>query len=146
MVTQSSTCFAAKLPDSLTDQQLEKLVNWAHQTCIRSDVTMTRDGHMQLVAEAKKTKTAREFQRNLRTCLNNWGVVLPQQMSGWLQLITREQYPEMITPPGRRSAAAQEPHPESAYVDVSDTESWVTLPPKSPRATKIVETPQKKTS
>ena len=105
--------FDATLPESMTDDHLERMFNWAKETCKSSDVYM-REGKLHLIATRKEPKTVRQFQSLLRTSLSNWGVELPAKMSGWLELVSQEDFekrrqepyqntqaekPDMIAPP-----------------------------------------------
>ncbi len=106
MAAATSTCFVAKLPESVTDHQLEKLVKWAHETCVKSDVVMTKEGRMHLVAIRKEPKTARDYQRLLRTNLQNWGAELPAKQTGWLKLVAEDQYEAIRHAPAMQTASA----------------------------------------
>jgi hypothetical protein len=85
IVAATSGAFVADLPP-LDPEQLSKLYTWGKHACTRFDVHMKGEGLM-LAAERKKSGTAREHQRLLRTNLLNWGVELPAKQSGWLRLV-----------------------------------------------------------
>ena len=115
--------FDATLPDTLTDEQLEKLVKWAKETCEISDVYMKGE-KLHLIAIRKEPKTARQFQSLLRTSLSNWAVELPPKMLGWLELVTHEDYETRRRAPYEKkpeisSPVEHEPHqqknPEIAF-------------------------------
>ena len=93
--------FVATLPASMTDDQLLKVVEWSKQACVKSDVTMRCDGRCELVAESKKKKTAREFQRNIRTNMLNWGMDLPSKQTGWLRIVSEEEFNDILRPSPR---------------------------------------------
>ena len=82
----SSKAFVADLPD-MTGEQMEKLYAWGKSSCEQFDVQMQTEGTVTLVAVRKKTGTARDHMRLLRTNLQNWGVTLPSKQAGWLRLV-----------------------------------------------------------
>ena len=121
-----SNAFCARLPESITDEQLEKVVKWAHDAFVKTDVVMAGDGAIQLLAVRKEPKTAREFQRNLRTNLVNWGVSLPSKQAGWLQLSSEQKYSEMLRPPGQQKRSAEDTsESEAASGDASSPQSYI---------------------
>ncbi len=101
----TSTAFEAVLPESITDEQLAKVYTWGRETCTKSDVFM-RGGRTHLLAVRKEPKTARDFQRLLRTNFHNWGIELPPKQAGWLKLVSADDFeeirkPERSAPPKR---------------------------------------------
>ena len=86
-MAKSSKAFVADLPE-MSVEQLEKLYSWGQSSCERSDIHMRGGGGaMTLVAVRKKSGTARDHMRLLRTNLQNWGVALPAKQTGWLRLV-----------------------------------------------------------
>ena len=113
-IKMASAAFAALLPESLTDEQLVRLVKWAKETCEKSDVVMTEEGRMQLLAIRKEAKTARDFQRLLRTNLAHWSVDMPVKQTGWLKLISEGEYETLrCAMASRASAPADRPETET---------------------------------
>ena len=68
----TSPAFIAKLPEIITDEQLEKRVRWAKSTSVKSDVIMAKDGAMQLICFRKEPQSTRQYQRLLRTLMVKW--------------------------------------------------------------------------
>ena len=85
-MASSSKAFVADLPD-LSEEQLEKLYAWGNSSCERFDLHLQEGGSMTLVAVRKKSGSARDHMRLLRTNLQNWGVSLPAKQTGWLRLV-----------------------------------------------------------
>ena len=89
-MAKSSKAFVADLPE-MSVEQLEKLYSWGQSSCERSDIHMRGGGGaMTLVAVRKKSGTARDHMRLLRTNLQNWGVALPAKQTGWLRLVDED--------------------------------------------------------
>ena len=85
-MASSSKAFVADLPD-LSEEQLEKLYAWGNSSCERFDLHLQEGGSMTLVAVRKKSGSARDHMRLLRTNLLHWGVSLPAKQIGWLRLV-----------------------------------------------------------
>ena len=82
---------------------MEKVFKWSKDTCVKSDVVM-KDVRMELLVVRKEPKSAREYQRLLRTQFVNWNIQMPQKMVGWLRLIAEGEYEAMRRPPGRKAS------------------------------------------
>ena len=99
----TSTAFIAVLPEATTCEALERLVNWAHESCERHAIVMGEQGNMQIVCIKKGVaKTTREFQRLMLTNLKNWGVETCGRRMCWLTLIDPQQFDLHAQPPGKK--------------------------------------------
>ena len=103
--------FDATLPEAMTDEQLERLVTWAKETCQKSDLYM-KEGKLHLIAIRKEPKTARQFQSLLRTSMSNWRVELPSKMVGWLELVSPEDFETRRQEPYQKREAETPQIPE----------------------------------
>ena len=84
----------AEIPP-LSPEVLAKLWSWSKEKFERSDVHMNLDESHVLLAlctEEGQNKTVRDWQRLLRTNLQNWGAELPKAQKGWLRGITVQEY------------------------------------------------------
>ena len=88
-MAKTSKAFVADLPE-MSEEQLEKLYCWGQSSCEQFDIHMQGEGAMTLVAVRKKSGTARDHMRLLRTNLQNWGVALPAKQTGWLRLVDED--------------------------------------------------------
>ena len=103
--------FDASLPEAMTDEQLERLVTWAKETCQKSDLYM-KEGKLHLIAIRKEPKTARQFQSLLRTSLSHWGGELPSKMVGWLELVSPKDFETRRQEPYQKTQAETPEIPE----------------------------------
>ena len=83
----SSNAFMVYLPSSTTEQQLEKILCWSNNTCERSDLVLSQNGEIKLIAVRKEAKSLRTFQRLLSTNFANWGFKSKDLKKGWIKLI-----------------------------------------------------------
>ena len=92
----ASKCFIATLPNTLSDEQFEKLHAWSQNNCVRSDFVRDRtDGCIRLLVTRRDPRTQRDYQRLLRTTLLNYGVGLPAKQIGWLRTFDECEYDNM---------------------------------------------------
>ena len=138
----ASKCFIATLPNTLSDEQFEKLHAWSQNNCVRSDFVRDRtDGCIRLLVTRRDPRTQRDYQRLLRTTLLNYGVRLPAKQIGWLRTFDECQYDGMkaiaggVVPEGEaednsdgsRSSVFSSPRELNARAEVSRSAHLITL-------------------
>jgi hypothetical protein len=127
-MAKSSAAFVADLPQDMSAEALEKLYGWGKSTCAQFDVHMNVDGSMALVAVRRKSGTARDHMKLLRTLLLSWGVTLPPRQAGWLRIIDEEAELSRVPAdqaPAATAAAPQKSDEESSPVQERTAEARV---------------------
>ena len=107
---QTSKAFIARLPE-MTDEQCARVVEWAKETCVKSDLVMDKEGALQLIAIRAREKSARQLMGLLKTNFKNWNITSVKQ-SGWLKLIEENRYEEFRTPGMAPGTDQEEPRIE----------------------------------
>ena len=107
---QTSKAFIARLPE-MTDEQCARVVEWAKETCVKSDLVMDKEGALQLIAIRAREKSSRQLMGLLKTNFKNWNITSVKQ-SGWLKLIEENRYEEFRTPGMAPGTDQEEPRIE----------------------------------
>ena len=107
---QTSKAFIARLPE-MTDEQCARVVEWAKETCVKSDLVMDKEGALQLIAIRAREKSARQLMGLLKTNFKNWNITSVKQ-SGWLKLIEENRYEEFRAPGMAPDTEQEEPRIE----------------------------------
>ena len=135
-MAKSGKAFVADLPE-MSEEQLEKIYVWGNSSCDQFDLHLQEGGGMTLVAVRKKSGSARDHMRLLRTNLQNWGVILPVKQVGWLRLVDESASAEDKISQAATIAETSDPH-EDVAGNAPDADTPPTVGSAMPIASNII--------
>ena len=100
----TSCYFAAKL-GNLDSAVVERLERWAEASCAEHALRRHADGSVTLYTSRAAAKTARQYQSLLRTLSSHWKMPFGKLESGWLSLLTEDEYRAVVGATNERTEA-----------------------------------------